>query len=166
MHRSLTIKALMLAGTVGLVLWIGWPVSDDPWLDRRKIRNAPNRPVVTADGETRLSSVMESGGSPTSSPFKTWDGSSNRLLNLNRATKADLEHLPGVGPTLAARIIQYREGRGDFRHVADLLAVKGIGPKRYDQIRNLVGVGSAADPPTNRPRVSGMKQAATQGTQS
>jgi competence protein ComEA len=51
-----------------------------------------------------------------------------------------LESLPGVGPILAQRIIEYREESGPFQSVDDLLNVKGIGPSLFEKIRDLVEV--------------------------
>ncbi len=49
-------------------------------------------------------------------------------VDLNRATPAELETLPQIGPALAARIVADREARGPFLHLEDLVRVKGIGP--------------------------------------
>jgi competence protein ComEA len=62
------------------------------------------------------------------------------LLNLNTATRAELETLPGVGPVLAQRIIDYRTKRGGFRAVNDLRQVDGIGESRYAELSKLVTV--------------------------
>lgn len=61
-------------------------------------------------------------------------------LNLNIATLAQLEALPGVGPATAKAIIDERERRGGFGSVDDLLDVRGIGPAKLDAIRDLVTV--------------------------
>ncbi|MGB9594353.1 MAG: helix-hairpin-helix domain-containing protein, partial [Anaerolineae bacterium] len=61
-------------------------------------------------------------------------------LNLNTATAAELEQLPGIGPALAARIVQYRQEHGPFRTVDALLLVSGIGPSTLEKIRGLVTV--------------------------
>src|SRR5919109_2199395 len=53
------------------------------------------------------------------------------LVNLNTATVADLDTLPGIGPALAQRIISYREQHGGFRKLEDLLDVPGIGPAKF-----------------------------------
>ena len=63
-----------------------------------------------------------------------------RHLDLNRATEQDLEALPGIGPVLAERIVRYRQSRGAFHEVGQLREVKGIGKKKFDRIRPLVGV--------------------------
>ena len=64
----------------------------------------------------------------------------SRPVNLNTATAAELQTLPGIGAVLAGNIIEYRRRAGGFRSVDDLAAVPGIGPKRLAQIRPLATV--------------------------
>lgn len=66
--------------------------------------------------------------------------SSNGLVNINRATAAELEKLPGVGPSTAQAIIDYRNSHGPFASPEDLLNVKGIGPAKFAAMQSLVGV--------------------------
>ncbi|MGK5519863.1 helix-hairpin-helix domain-containing protein [Micromonospora sp. URMC 107] len=61
-------------------------------------------------------------------------------LNLNTATLAQLDALPGVGPVLAQRILTHRDQQGGFRSVGDLRQVDGIGDARYEQLKDLVTV--------------------------
>lgn len=61
-------------------------------------------------------------------------------VDLNTATPADLEALPGVGPVTAAAIIAWRTAHGKFTSVDQLGEVDGIGPARLDKLRDLVGV--------------------------
>lgn len=61
-------------------------------------------------------------------------------IDLNRATAEQLEAIPGIGPTLAQRIIEYRQTHGRFHSVEELLEVRGIGPKRLEQLRAYVVV--------------------------
>jgi competence protein ComEA len=61
-------------------------------------------------------------------------------INLNTATQAELETLPGVGPTLAQRIIDYRTRHGPFGSVSELRQVSGIGEVRFAELRDLVAV--------------------------
>ncbi|MFG3582323.1 helix-hairpin-helix domain-containing protein [Micromonospora chersina] len=61
-------------------------------------------------------------------------------VNLNTATLAQLDALPGVGPVLAQRILDHREQHGGFRSVSDLRQVDGIGDARYEQLKDLVTV--------------------------
>ena len=55
-------------------------------------------------------------------------------VNLNTATVEQLTTLPGVGPTLAARIVEYRERAGQFGSAEELMNVKGIGEKNFEKI--------------------------------
>lgn len=61
-------------------------------------------------------------------------------VDLNTATVADLDRLPGVGPATAAAIVAYREQHGPFRTVDDLTEVPGIGPSKLAALRDLVTV--------------------------
>jgi competence protein ComEA len=61
-------------------------------------------------------------------------------VNLNTASLDQLQTLPGVGPVLAQRILDYRQAHGGFRSVADLRQVSGIGEARFAQLRDLVSV--------------------------
>jgi len=61
-------------------------------------------------------------------------------VDLNRATLAELDTLPGVGPATATAIIAWRDENGGFRRVDDLLEVPGIGPARLERLRALVRV--------------------------
>ena len=56
-------------------------------------------------------------------------------ISLSRASAEELDKLPGVGPSTAAKIIAYRNANGPFKTVDDLLQVKGIGPKKLNDIR-------------------------------
>jgi competence protein ComEA len=59
-------------------------------------------------------------------------------VHLNSATEADLEALPGVGAVTAQKILDFRQHHGAFGSVDELDAIPGIGPKRLDQLRDLV----------------------------
>ena len=59
-------------------------------------------------------------------------------IDVNLATEAELEKLPGIGPSLAQKIIEYRLEHGLYLEVDDLLNVSGIGPAKLDQIRDLI----------------------------
>jgi len=61
-------------------------------------------------------------------------------VNLNTADQAALDTLPGVGPAIAGRIIEWRDANGRFASVDDLLSVSGIGPKMLESLRDLVTV--------------------------
>lgn len=65
---------------------------------------------------------------------------SNKKLNINTANAQQLEGLPGIGPSLAERIIKYRQENGKFNSVDELLNVSGIGEKKLEEIRELIDI--------------------------
>jgi competence ComEA-like helix-hairpin-helix protein len=64
--------------------------------------------------------------------------SKNPALNLNIATKEDLEKLPGIGEELAGRIIEYRKNNGFFRRPEELILVRGISEKKFRSLHEFV----------------------------
>ena len=71
-------------------------------------------------------------GSSSSKKKSTYSG----IININRATKAELDSLSGIGPVIAGRIITYRNQNGAFMTLEDLLKVSGIGTKTLERIRS------------------------------
>jgi competence protein ComEA len=74
-------------------------------------------------------------------------------ININTATAAQLDTLPGIGPTKAAAIVDYRTKNGAFTTIEDIQKVSGIGPVTFSNIKNSITVGTAstvtaATPPT------------------
>lgn len=63
-----------------------------------------------------------------------------RRVNLNAATREELERLPGVGPVLASRVVEHRERHGPFRRAEHLIIVRGFSERRFRQLRDLVEV--------------------------
>jgi competence protein ComEA len=63
-----------------------------------------------------------------------------RLLNINSATKDELEELPGIGPSRAADIIAYREENGAFELIDEIQNVTGIGPGIYEDLKDYITV--------------------------
>lgn len=59
-------------------------------------------------------------------------------ININTATRAELEQLPGIGAGLAARIIEHRARYGAFRRVEHVLIVRGISERRFAEMRPLI----------------------------
>ena len=83
--------------------------------------------VVPRRGPAGVVGVGVSSGTTTAAP-----------VQLSTATLEQLESLPGVGPVMAQKILDYRQAHGAFQSVDELDAVPGIGPKRLDQLRDLV----------------------------
>lgn len=86
--------------------------------------------------------VVSVGNSPPPSPSSgaPAENSGGVSVDVNVATPAELETLPGIGPAIAAAIIDHRERNGPFGAIDDLLEVAGIGPAKLDAIRSSVKV--------------------------
>ena len=122
MVRSLLIKFAMLVATVAVVLWIGWPVPKE-----EPSQAGTDQPIaVQAPAAQSVTAV-----SPEKAAAK---------VNLNRAGVDELQTLPGVGPVLAQRMVEWRKAHGRYRTIDELQEVKGIGKKRLEQLRPLVTV--------------------------
>ena len=83
----------------------------------------------------------ESPPHPASTGDSAVGDTNNGPLNLNMASVADLDDLPGIGQSIAERIIEYRTTNGPFQSVEDLQKVKGIGPALFAKLVPLVAVG-------------------------
>ena len=83
----------------------------------------------------------ESPPSPSSPTDSATEATKDGLLNLNTASAADLDSLPGIGQSLAERIVEYRTTNGPFQSTEDLQKVKGIGPALFAKLAPLITVG-------------------------
>jgi competence ComEA-like helix-hairpin-helix protein len=107
----------------------------------------PASPATPIEPQTLPARVVSTPSSRTLRALR--DGT---RIDVNRAAAADLELLPGVGPTLARRIIEQREARGPFRTSEDLLQVRGIGRRTLERLQPLLAfeaAGSAAHQRSN-----------------
>jgi len=147
MLSSFLIKLSMMVVTMALVFWIGWSVPQSrhgELLGTRSVRSA-NLDLQKATAPAALTAdvaVEASGRVPVSRQSST--RSASEKLDLNKATEQEIESLPGIGPVLAGRIVEYRQSRGAFHTVDQLRHVKGIGKKKFDRIRMLVGVSTSS----------------------
>ena len=67
-------------------------------------------------------------------------GASTKEVNINKATETELQSLPGIGASLASRIIEYRNQNGKFSKIDDIKNVNGIGDSKYDNIKDFITV--------------------------
>jgi competence ComEA-like helix-hairpin-helix protein len=75
----------------------------------------------------------------------------SKPVNLNTATSEELQQVPGIGPATADKILQMRKSYGAFKSVDDLLAIRGLGPKRLEKMRKYLTVGKPAAPKPTLP---------------
>lgn len=140
MLSSLLVRLAMVALTMGIVCWIGWtiPASRDAEILHAEgpgeTGRSPLLPVPPPTPEVHVAPPSQRHPREFSRP------SAPLTLDVNRASQRDFERLPGIGPVLARRIVEYRESRGAFQDIEQLRRVKGIGKKTFDRIRAFIGV--------------------------
>ena len=101
------------------------------WIPRAGERIPQNRLPLT------LPNAVSGAGAPPNAVPSTGVPA---LVDINQATVADLDRLPGIGPSTARAIVDHRTRNGPFASVDDLLAVRGIGPAKLAELRALVRV--------------------------
>lgn len=80
----------------------------------------------------------------SSETSKTQLSQRNRALNLNAASATQLQELPGIGVSFAARIVEYRQKYGPFKKIEDLMNIRGIGEKSFLRLKPLITVTPSA----------------------
>ena len=100
--------------------------------------------------ETKVTTSTKSGsvaGAETEAKTEGEDGSESQsqeetsgLVNINSASAAQLDTLPGIGAAYSQRIIDYRDANGGFKSTEELKNVKGIGDKTFDKLKDLVTI--------------------------
>ena len=76
----------------------------------------------------------------SSNNTKTNENSNGQKVNINNADESELDELPGVGPSTAQKIIQYRKENGEFKSIDELKNVSGIGEAKFQKIKDLICV--------------------------
>ena len=117
--------AALLCLLFGLSLLLFLPAGASPETEIQAAASIPERTLTGGDDADRLPTELLPG----------------EKLDLNTATAAQLQLLPGIGEKLSAAIVAWREEHGPFQKVEELLRVPGIGEKRLAEIRDLVTAG-------------------------
>lgn len=92
------------------------------------------------DGEQLEIPYIEGASIVIPTPGEAIVASSIELININTASQDELETLPGIGPTTAGKIVEYRDLNGPFVNKEDIMNVAGVGPGTYERIKDLITV--------------------------
>ncbi len=149
LRKSLFLKSGIIAISVSAVLLVGWPqppivyhdrVASVPLLEQLNVRplsSTPATSVSTIDGVQRSAVVRK--------PQDLQFDDRSVMIDLNLGSRQELEALPGIGETLADRIVSYRSIHGTFKHVDDVMKVSGIGKKRLQRLQPFVTVNVGSE---------------------
>lgn len=119
------------------------PSNDD---ENSKKNNSGNKGVEGKEGAEGEKSQIESAkneyitqdsGKGVIIPDES-NGSSSSIVNINTASQTELEELPGIGPSLASRIVEHRNKNGKFKTIEDIKNVTGIGDSKFAKIKDLI----------------------------
>ena len=92
------------------------------------------------DTDIYVSKESENTDTNTSTKISKNTSTKNNKININTATQTELETLPGIGPSTAIKIINYRKENGKFTNIEDIKKVSGIGDSKYAQIKDLIKI--------------------------
>lgn len=126
------ITTILLLVVGALLVWIDW---HPPATQATSTSTVVKRSVEA--GPTKTTTSTSTSTTSTSSDSVPQSG----LININNASLAQLDSLPGIGPTYASRIVEYRTANGAFASTGDVVKVKGIGEATYAKIKDKITVG-------------------------
>lgn len=92
------------------------------------------QPIIT-------SPVVRSEGIELEAAGDTAVATAGEIVNINSATVAELDTLPGIGPSTAEKIVEYRDSNGPFATIDEIMSVSGIGPAKFEQIQAFITTG-------------------------
>lgn len=88
----------------------------------------------TSNGSTSITGATSNGGTSGNNMKK------QGKVNINTASQTELETLPGIGPSTALKILNYRKEKGKFKKIEDIKEVSGIGDSKYNKIKDLITI--------------------------
>jgi competence protein ComEA len=98
--------------------------------------------VVSLVAVSAVPALAQQSPNPSPKPPSRAEAKADAVVNLNTASAADLESLPGIGKSTAQRIVEYRQKSGGFKKIEELMNVKGIGEKSFLKIKSRLTVAA------------------------
>lgn len=102
--------------------------------------NKNNENMVDESYVTSSSGGVSSKEDTNSTQGSSKSTTSNEKVNINTATQEELDTLPGIGPSIASKIIDYREQNGKFNSIEEIKEVSGIGDAKYEKIKDSITI--------------------------
>ena len=108
------------------------------------LKNNPDFEYITMNSGDGANDASAAGSTESSSgdsrPSNFGSGRNYGVVNINTATQTELESLPGIGPSLALKIINYRKDNGKFSSIEDIKNVSGIGESKFESLKEFIMV--------------------------
>lgn len=101
--------------------------------------NSINQAEVVEDGQ-KIIIESKNKNNLLSGNVESNNSGSNGLININNASSTELEEIPGVGPSKASKIIEYRESQGGFKNKEEIKKIDGIGDKTFEKMKDKINV--------------------------
>lgn len=124
------ILIVIIVAGAGLILW-------DKNRGTKKVQE--NQEIAELKAQNDLLRQELSQQAPKAVAGESTENESDKI-NINTASSDELDKLPGIGPARAADIIAYRESNGGFKSIDELINIKGIGEKSFEELKNLITV--------------------------
>lgn len=109
-------------------------------LNRAEILRDGQKIVIPSKNSNKLTTNNQTNSNNHTQSNKQILGVNTGMISINTASVEDLDKLPGIGPAIAQRIIDYREKMGGFKDINEIKLVSGVGEKLYAQIKDKIGL--------------------------
>ncbi len=96
--------------------------------------------IPSKNQEINTEYIIKESGDNVVTEENEMPNTNNQLVNINNATQTELETLPGIGPSIALKIISHREENGKFSNIDEIKNVSGIGENKFERIKELICV--------------------------
>ena len=142
--KTVALPCLVLAAV--LFFWFYGNAQDSEQVHMEDAQTAAeNQPTETqqaelAGSETKGAENIPEQGDASASQYRSQAQANDGKININLADAATLQMIPGIGPSKAERILEYRETTGPFQNIEDIKNVSGIGNKTFENIREYLCV--------------------------